>query len=77
MALTPVLSRQQTQKYCENNYLLVSGLIPDSIAERAEAAMWRWMGLQPDTILRIVGECAAPRRLVKIMTYLLSIRHNS
>ena len=48
MALTPVLSRQQTQKYCENNYLLVSGLIPDSIAEQAETAMWRWMGLQPD-----------------------------
>ena len=48
MALTPVLSRQQTQKYCENNYLLVSGLIPDAIAERAEAAMWQWMGLQPD-----------------------------
>ena len=48
MALTPVLSPQQTQQYCEDNYLLVSGLIPDAIAERAEAAMWRWMGLQPD-----------------------------
>ena len=48
MALTPVLSRQQTQQYCENNYLLVSGLIPDAIAERAEAAMWGWMGLQPN-----------------------------
>ena len=48
MALTPVLSRQQIQGYCEDNYLLVSGLIPEAIAERAEAAMWRWIGLQPD-----------------------------
>ena len=48
MVLTPVLSGEQTQSYCENNYLLVSGLIPEAIAEQAEAAMWRWMGLQPD-----------------------------
>lgn len=48
MPLTPVLSCEQTRRYCEDNFLLVSGLIPDAIAERAEAAMWRWIGLRPD-----------------------------
>ena len=48
MTLAPVLSSKQTQSYCENNYLLVSGLIPETIAEQAEAAMWRWLGLQRD-----------------------------
>ena len=28
MALTPVLSGQQTQRYCEDNYLLVSWVNP-------------------------------------------------
>ena len=48
MTFTPVLSRQQTQRYCEDNYLLVSGLIPDVVAKRAETAMWQWLDLQPD-----------------------------
>lgn len=42
----PVLTQAQILEYVENGYLLVSGLIPDETAARAEEAMWRCMGLE-------------------------------
>ena len=53
-----VLTPEQKRFYEENGYLLASGLIPDDIAEAAEAAMWREMGLSPDDP---AGWSAAPR----------------
>src|SRR4051794_11982871 len=44
----PILSDDQAQRYQDQSYLLVSGLIPDEVAERAEAAMWRLLGADPD-----------------------------
>ena len=43
-----VLSEAQRYFYDENGYLLVSGLIPDEIAQGAERAMWEEMGASPD-----------------------------
>ena len=43
-----VLTGAQVAQYEEDGYLLVSGLIPDAVAERAEGAMWRLMGMDPD-----------------------------
>jgi hypothetical protein len=42
----PVLTQAQILEYFENGYLLVSGLIPEETAARAEEAMWRCMGLE-------------------------------
>jgi hypothetical protein len=43
-----VLSQQQLDQYARDGYLLVSGLIPAEVAARAEAAMWRSVGVSPD-----------------------------
>ena len=37
----PVLTQQQVAAYIENGYLLVSGLIPADVAQRAEAEIGR------------------------------------
>ena len=42
-----MLTAEQQDSYETNGYLLISGLIPDEIAERAEAAMWRCIGADP------------------------------
>ena len=42
------LSKDQVDQYDRDGYLLVSGLIPEEIAAKAEAAMWRWVGINPD-----------------------------
>ena len=39
---TDVLSQEQVQAYHRDGYLLVSGLIPEDVAERAESTMWRY-----------------------------------
>lgn len=44
----PVLNQDQIASYLDEGYLLVSGLIPPATVRRAEAAMWRCMGLSPD-----------------------------
>ena len=41
------LSEDQLAFYQQNGYLLASGLISDPIAARAEAAMWKLMGMDP------------------------------
>ena len=41
----PILTHDQVASYIEDGYLLVSGLIPRDVVQRAEAAMWRCMGL--------------------------------
>ncbi len=43
-----VLTEAQRAQYERDGYLLASGLIPEDVAERAEAAMWRIMGMTPD-----------------------------
>ncbi|MCZ6677017.1 MAG: phytanoyl-CoA dioxygenase family protein [Candidatus Poribacteria bacterium] len=42
------LSQAQIEQSDREGYLLVSGLIPEEIAAKAEAAMWRCAGLDPD-----------------------------
>ncbi|MBW3624000.1 MAG: phytanoyl-CoA dioxygenase family protein [Armatimonadetes bacterium] len=42
------LTDEQRNSYEENGYLLVSGLIPEAVAEAAEAAMWRCIGADPN-----------------------------
>lgn len=42
------LAARQITQYREDGYLLVSGLIPDDVAARAEEAMWRLMEMDPD-----------------------------
>lgn len=56
--MEPVLSREQIRQYVENGYLLVSGLIADSVAARAEEAMWGHLGMDPedDTTWTAPGE---------------------
>ena len=44
----PVLTQEQVASYIENGYVLVSGLIPTDLAQRAEEAMWRCMGIDRD-----------------------------
>ena len=39
---TDVLSDEQVEAYHRDGYLLVSGLIPEDVAERAESTMWRY-----------------------------------
>lgn len=41
------LTAEQQAEYRERGYLLVSGLIPDDVSARAEAAMWRLIGADP------------------------------
>ena len=41
------ISEAQIEQYNRDGYLLVSGLIPDDIAAKAEAAMWRCAGIDP------------------------------
>ena len=43
-----ILSKQQRQQYKVNGYLLTSGLIPDTVAEKAEKSMWKLMEMDPD-----------------------------
>ncbi len=43
-----VLTEEQIEQFEEEGYLVVSGLIPEDVAERAEAAMWRIMEMDPD-----------------------------
>ena len=42
------ISEAQIEQYYRDGYLLVSGLIPEDIAAKAEAAMWRCAGLDSD-----------------------------
>jgi hypothetical protein len=43
-----MLTEEQVQSYQDDGFLLVSGLIPPSIAASAEATMWRVLGVSPD-----------------------------
>ncbi len=43
-----IISDEQVHLYTNQSYLLVSGLIPDEVAERAEAAMWRLLNAAED-----------------------------
>ena len=43
-----VLTDDQRAQYEKDGYLLASGLIPEDVSERAEAAMWNLMGMDPD-----------------------------
>jgi hypothetical protein len=43
-----VLTEEQAQQYMAQSYLLVSGLIPEEVAARAEAALWRLLQAKPD-----------------------------
>ena len=43
-----VLTAEQAQQYAAQSYLLVSGLIPEAVAESAETALWRLLEAQPD-----------------------------
>jgi hypothetical protein len=42
------LTPGQIAEYERDGYLLVSGLIPDDVASRAEALMWNALGVTPD-----------------------------
>ena len=42
------LDQEQIRSFLEEGYLLASGLVPDEIAEKAYAAMWRNLGLDPN-----------------------------
>ncbi|MEM7030151.1 MAG: phytanoyl-CoA dioxygenase family protein [Chloroflexota bacterium] len=42
------LTPNQLARYDKDGYLLVSGLIPDDIAEKAETVMWNLMGMERD-----------------------------
>ena len=42
------LSQTQLETYARDGYILLSGLIPDNIANTAEQAMWDCMQAQPD-----------------------------
>ena len=43
-----LLTKDQIQYYVDQSYLLVSGLIPDAVAENAEAAVWRLLEVSRD-----------------------------
>lgn len=51
-----VLTEEQAQQYAAQSYLLVSGLMPDEVAERAEAAMWSLLQAQPDDVSTWTGK---------------------
>ena len=42
-----MLTNDQIRQYHEQGYLLASGLIPESVAARAESAMWHLMEMDP------------------------------
>jgi ectoine hydroxylase-related dioxygenase (phytanoyl-CoA dioxygenase family) len=42
-----MMVEQQRQRYQEQGYLLVSGLIPEEVAAAAEEAMWRLLHISP------------------------------
>lgn len=44
------LTKEQRTHYETEGYLLVGGLIPEAVVERAEAAMWRVMAMDPDDV---------------------------
>ena len=43
-----MLSKQQLTQFEEEGYLLLSGLIPQETVTKAEAAMWKMMGMDAD-----------------------------
>ena len=43
-----VLTAEQAQQYAAQSYLLVSGLIPEEIAEGAETALWHQLQARPE-----------------------------
>ncbi len=43
-----VLTAEQARQYAAQSFLLVSGLIPEEVAESAEAALWRLLEARPD-----------------------------
>lgn len=43
-----MLSKQQRAQFEEEGYLLLSGLIPEETIAKAEAAMWKMMGMDAD-----------------------------
>ncbi len=43
--MAPFLSQAEIRQYIEQGFLLVSGLMSDDVAARAEAAMWRNLGM--------------------------------
>ena len=43
-----MLSEQQLTQFEEQGYLHLSGLIPQETVTKAEAAMWRMMGMETD-----------------------------
>jgi hypothetical protein len=43
-----ILSQEQVARYDRDGYLLISGLIAEEVAAKAEAAMWRCVGATPD-----------------------------
>ena len=58
------ISEAQIEQYNRDGYLLVSGLIPEDIATKAEAAMWRCAGIEPEEPPLLLG--AYPRRNLSI-----------
>jgi hypothetical protein len=42
------LTDEQTRQYAAQSYLLLTGLIPEDVAQAAEAAMWRLLQASPD-----------------------------
>src|SRR5437763_328846 len=54
-----ILSDEQVQLYLGQSYLLVSGLIPDTVAEVAETAMWRLLGVNREDPASWVGVATA------------------
>jgi hypothetical protein len=42
------LSEAQVGRFHRDGFLLVSGLIPDTVAREAAAALWRFLGTSPD-----------------------------
>ncbi|MCZ6635079.1 MAG: hypothetical protein O7G87_16905 [bacterium] len=50
-----VLTDDQRAQYEKDGYLLVSGLIPDGVSERAEVAMWKLMGMDPEDPSTVVA----------------------
>ncbi len=43
-----LISEAQIEQYHRDGYLLVSGLIPEGTAAKAETAMWRCVGIDPE-----------------------------
>ena len=58
------ISEAQIEQYNRDGYLLVSGLISEDIAAKAEAAMWRCAGIDSNNPALLLG--AYPRRNLSI-----------